>query len=57
MFRSGNFWDKSSSWFFKILKLPSFHLGNFKIFKNALRQFIPNRPPKYLITSTNLITF
>ena len=25
-----------------------------KIFKNALGQFTPNPPPKYMITSTNL---
>ena len=33
----------------KILKWPSFHTGNFKIFKNALGQFISNRPPKNVI--------
>ena len=27
--------------------------GNFKIFKNTIGQFIPNRPPKHVITSTN----
>ena len=37
----------------KILKLPSFYSGNFKIFKNALGQFIPNRPLRRIITSTN----
>ena len=52
MFGSGNFWNKSTSWFLKILKLPLFHPGYFKIFKIALGQFIPNRPPKHLITST-----
>ena len=41
MFGSGNFGDESTSWFFKI-------------FKNALGQFIPNRPPKHVITSTNI---
>ena len=46
----------------KILKLPSFYSGNFKIFKNALGQLIPknalgqlipNRPLKRTVTSTN----
>ena len=36
MFGSGNFGDKSPSWFLKILKLPSLYLGNFKIFKNVI---------------------
>ena len=31
--------------------------GNFKIFKNALGQFIPNRPPKHVFTSTNSTSF
>ena len=62
MIGSGNYWDKSSSWFMKILKLPSFYSGNFKIFKNALGQLIPknalgqlipNRPLKRTVTSTN----
>ena len=53
MFASGGFWDISPSSFLKILKLPSLYLGNFKIFKNALEQFIPNHPPKHVITSTN----
>ena len=47
------FWDKSPSWFLNNLKLPSFYSGNFKIFKNVLGQFIPNRPPKHVITTTN----
>ena len=51
------YWDKSTSWFLKILKLSSFYLGNFKIFKYALGQFILNRPPKHMTTtSTNVIT-
>ena len=54
MFGSGDFWDKSSSWFLKILKLPSFHSSNFKFFKNALGQFIQNCPPKHVITCTKL---
>ena len=45
---------KSPSWFLKSLKLFSFYLGNFKILKNALGQFIPNHPPKHVITSTNV---
>ena len=53
MFGSGDFGDKSPSWFLEILKLPLFFWGNLKIFKNALGQFIPNRPPKHVITSTN----
>ena len=32
--------------------MPSFYSGNFKVFKSALGQYIPNRPPKHLITST-----
>ena len=32
---------------------PSFYSSNFKLFKNALRKFIPNCPPKHVITSTN----
>ena len=36
--------------------MPSFYLGNFKIFKNALQQLIPNRLPKHVITSTNTIS-
>ena len=38
---------------FENLKLPSFYSGNYKIFKNTLLQFIPNRPPKHVITNTN----
>ena len=30
-----------------------FGSGNFKIFENAIGQFIPNHAPKYVITSTN----
>ena len=33
----------------------TFYSGNFKIFKNALGQFIPNCPPKHVITGTNTI--
>ena len=47
---SGDFGDKSHSWFLKNLKLPSFYSVIFKIFKNALGKFIPNLPPKYVIT-------
>ena len=39
-----------------MLKLPSFYPVNFKIFKNSLGQFVPNHPPKHVITSTNLQT-
>ena len=39
--------------FWKFLKFPLFYSGNFKIFKNALGQFVPNSPPKHVITSTN----
>ena len=55
MFGSGDFWDKSPSRFFQILKLPSFYSGNFQLFKNALGQFIQNRPPKDVTTSTKLL--
>ena len=54
MLFSGNLWDKSPSWFLKTLKLRSFHSGNFKIFKNAIGQFIPNHTAKHVITSSNL---
>ena len=53
MFGSGDFGDKSPSWFLEILKLPLFFSSNLKIFKNALGQFILNCPPKHVITSTN----
>ena len=53
MIGSGDCWDKSPSWFLKILKLPSFYSGNFKIFENAFGQFISNRPSKHVTTSTN----
>ena len=33
MLGSGDSCDKSPSWFLKILKLPKFYSGNFKIFK------------------------
>ena len=49
---SGNFWDNSLSWFLNILKLLLFYSDNFQIFKTALEQFIPNRPPKHVITCT-----
>ena len=57
MFGSGDFWDKSLSWFLNILKLPSFYSGNFKIFKNTLGQFIPNCQSKHVITSTSFLNF
>ena len=41
----------------KNLKLPSFYSGNFKIFKNALGEFIPNCPLKHVITITDDIDF
>ena len=37
-------------------KSPSFHSGNFKIFKNTLGQFHPNGPSKHMVTSTNSLT-
>ena len=40
MFGSGIYWDKWPSWFLKI-------------FKNAIGQFIPNRPPKHVAPSTH----
>ena len=54
MFGWGGFWDKSLSWFSKTLRLPSLYPGNFKVFKNALEQFVPNCPPKHAIISANL---
>ena len=50
MFGSGDFWNKLPSWFLKILKLPEWSE------ENTLWQFIPNRPPKHVITSTNTET-
>ena len=38
-----------------MLGSDDFLLGNFKIKKNALAQFFPNHPPKYMITSTNYL--
>ena len=38
---------------FENFEIALFYSGNFKIFKNALGQFIPNCPPKHVITSTN----
>ena len=29
-------------------------LGQFQVFKNPLRQFVSNRPPKHVITRTNV---
>ena len=57
MFGSGCFGDKLPSWFLKMLKVTSFYSGNFNIFKDALRQFIPNCPPKHVIIITNLFKF
>ena len=42
--------------FLKILKLPSFYFGDFKLFKNALGQFITHRPSKHVITSNGIRT-
>ena len=42
--------------FLKILKLPSFYSGDFKLFKNALGQFITHRPSKHVITSNGIRT-
>ena len=53
IFGSSDFWDKTTSWFLKILNLPLFYYGNFKMFENALEQFIPHLPPKHVITCTN----
>ena len=38
---------------FEKFEIASFYSGNFKIFKNELGKFIPNRPPKHVITSRN----
>ena len=55
MFGSSTFWDKSPSWLLKKLKLPSsFYKRVILIFLNVIEQFIPVRPPKHMITSTNL---
>ena len=39
----------------RLLQSSSKRESNFKVFKNALAQFIPNRPPKHLITGTTRI--
>ena len=39
----------------RLLQSSSKSESNFKVFKNALAQFIPNRPPKHLITGTTRI--
>ena len=57
MFDSRNVWDKSNLEFLKNLKLPSFYLGIFKIFKNVLEQLILDCPPKHVSTSTNCWLF
>ena len=57
MFSSDDFADKSPLSFLKILKLPSLYLGNFKVFKNVLGQFVLNGPPKNVITSTDCNAF
>ena len=49
----GKFWGQITLVIFENLKLLLFYSGNYKIFKNALAPFIPNRPPKHAITSTN----
>ena len=46
MFGSGDFGGKSLSWFWKVWNF------NFKSFENALKQFLPDHPPKHVITST-----
>ena len=53
MLGSDDIRDHLPSWFLKILKLSSFYSGIFKIFKKAVGQFLPNRSPKNMITSTN----
>ena len=52
MFGWCDFWDKSPKWFLKILKFPRFTRTISKIFRNALRQFMPNHPHRHMITST-----
>ena len=49
----GTFLGKITLVIFENLKLSSFYSGNYKLFKNALAQFIPNRPPKHVVISTN----
>ena len=55
MFGLGDLMDKSLSWFLTILKMSLFYSGNFKTFKNAPGQFIPNCPLKHVITCTNCL--
>ena len=55
MFGSGDFWDQLPSWFLETLKLSSFFSSNFKIFKNAIQQFIPNCLPKHMTTNINFL--
>ena len=56
MFGSGNFCDKSPSWFLEILKMPSFYSENFKIFKNALGQLAQIALPEmWLLVQINFV--
>ena len=43
--------------FFEYIEIVLVLLGQFQIFKNALEQFITNRPPKHVITITTQQTF
>ena len=43
--------------FFEYIEIVLVLLGQFQIFKNALEQFITNRPPKHVITITTHQTF
>ena len=49
----GDFGDKPPSSFFENFEIALVLSGNFKIFKNALEKFIPNRTPKHVFTSRN----
>ena len=57
MFGSGNFGINHFHDFGKNLELLPFYSGSFKIFENALWQFIPNFPPKHVISKTNFHVF
>ena len=54
VFGLSNFCDKYPHDFWKFwncsISLPLLYSSNFKIFKNSVGQFIPNRPPKHVAT-------
>ena len=54
MFGLSDFWDKSLV-IFENFEIALSLLGQFQNFQKSTREFIPDRPPKHVITSTNLV--